>query len=322
MTQAEQSLRAEPHRALSDHPLASLFPGFSSHRLSHDGADLFWLSAGSGPPLVLLHGYPQTLAAWHAVARRLQDSHTLVIPDLRGYGRSLGPAPGPDHEPHSKRQMARDVIAIMKAMGYQRFAVCGHDRGGRVAYRMALDHPQAVSHLIVIDIVPTIEMWDRMAMEGALRSYHWLLLAQPAPLPERLIGANPIYYLHHLLERWKGKDALLHPQAIQDYEQSYARASVIEACCEDYRAGAGLDREHDLVDRDQGRQIDCELLVIWAEQYLSRQSPLSTWQRWAKVVSEVRLDCGHFVAEEKPEATALAIREFFIRSSSSGNDSA
>ena len=307
---------------LVNDPLASLFPGFSSHRLRHAGADLFWLSAGSGPALVLLHGYPQTLAAWHAVAAQLQDRFTLIIPDLRGYGRSLGPAPDPHHMGYSKRQMASDVLAIMHAMGHSQFAVCGHDRGGRVAYRLALDHPQAVSHLIVIDIVPTIEMWDRMGMAGALRSYHWLMLAQPAPLPERLIGADPIYYLHHLLDRWKGRDAVLHPQAIQDYEQSYAQASMVEACCEDYRAGASIDREHDLHDRDGGRIIDCDVLVIWAEQYLSSQSPLATWQRWAKSVRELRLDCGHFVAEEEPEATAQAIREFFIHSSSYGNDSA
>ncbi|MBU6382153.1 MAG: alpha/beta hydrolase [Betaproteobacteria bacterium] len=301
--------------------LAHLFPGFSSHRLKHGGADLFWLSAGRGPALMLLHGYPQTLAAWHAVAARLCDHFTLVLPDLRGYGRSLGPAADQTHEAYSKRQMADDALAIMQAMGFSRFALAGHDRGARVAYRLALDHPLSVSHLIVLDIVPTIEMWDRMSMAGALRSYHWLLLAQPAPLPERLIGADPIYYLHHLLDRWKGREASLDASAVADYEASYARPSVIEACCEDYRAGATIDRLHDAQDREANRMIDCEVLVIWAEQYLSSQSPLATWQRWAKQVRELRLDCGHFIAEEKPAETAQAIIQMFRASSSSGNES-
>lgn len=302
-------------------PLVSLFPGFSSHRLKHQGADLFWLSAGRGPPLLLLHGYPQTLAAWHAVAARLQDHFTLVIPDLRGYGRSLGPSASDDHQAYSKRSMAADAIAMMQTMGYSTFAVCGHDRGGRVAYRLALDHPKAITKLIVLDIVPTLDMWERMAMSGALRSYHWLLLAQPAPLPERLIGADPIYYLHHLIGRWQGRGATLDPRAMKDYEQSYGQTRMIEACCEDYRAGATVDRLNDLADREAARKIECDVLVIWAQQYLNSQSPLATWQRWARTVRELSLDCGHFIAEEKPEATARAIRDFLQPSSSSGNQS-
>ena len=305
----------------SPDPLVSLYPGFSSHRLQREGADLFWLSAGSGPPLLLLHGYPQTLAAWHAVADRLKDRFSLVIPDLRGYGRSLGPAPDANHEAYSKRSMAEDAKAMMQVMGYERFAVCGHDRGGRVAYRLALDHPETVSHLIVLDIVPTLDMWDRMGMAGALRSYHWLLLAQPKPLPERLIGADPIYYLNHLVGRWKGVKAVLDPRAMQDYEQSYCQPSVIEACCEDYRAGATIDRLNDLADREAGRNIACDVFVIWAAQYLNSQSPLATWQHWAASVRELRLDCGHFIAEEEPDATARAISDFLLPSSSSGNQS-
>jgi len=302
-------------------PLASLFPGFSSHRLKHQGADLFWLSAGRGPPLLLLLGYPQTLAAWHAVAARLQDHFTLIIPDLRGYGRSLGPSATDDHQAYSKRSMAADALAIKQNMGYSAFAVCGHDRGGRVAYRLALDHPKAMTRLIVLDIVPTLEMWERMAMSGALRSYHWLLLAQQAPLPERLIGADPIYYLHHLIGRWQGRGATLDPRAMKDYEQSCSQARMIEACCEDYRAGATVDRLNDLADREAARKIECDVLVIWAQQYLNSQSPLATWQRWARTVSELSLDCGHFIAEEEPDATARAILDFLQPSSSSGNQS-
>jgi haloacetate dehalogenase len=354
-----------------ENPLPELFPGFTAYRLFREESELFWLSAGTGPPLLLLHGYPQTLAAWHRVASFLRGKFRLVIPDLRGYGRSRGPKPDATHRGYSKRAMAEDAFAIMQAMGCARFAVAGHDRGARVAYRLALDQPSAVEALALLDIVSTLDMWERMSMPGALRSYHWLFLAQPAPMPERLIGADPHYYLQHLLERWKGRDAVLDPRAVADYAQSFRQASTMEASCEDYRAGAGIDRELDLTDRKAGRRFDCRVLLIWARQYFAGQSPRPAWERWAKLaeqqvqpvhvehferhhqlerkdhpggsdhneshddhlggrdhterhddhpggthrpecLEDLCLDCGHFIAEEQPEACAEALCRFFL----------
>jgi len=328
-----------------ENPLPDLFPGFTAHTLSRGGSELFWLSAGTGPALLLLHGYPQTLAAWHRVAFYLRGKFRLVIPDLRGYGRSRGPKPDPTHRGYSKRAMAEDALAIMQAMGCARFAVAGHDRGARVAYRLALDQPLAVEALALLDIVSTLDMWERMSMPGALRSYHWLFLAQPAPMPERLIGADPQYYLQHLLERWKGRDAALDPRAVADYAQSFGQVATVEASCEDYRAGAGIDRELDLVDLNAGRRFDCRLLLIWALQYFAGQSPRPAWERWAKLpeqqvqpvqlehserrdhlergdhragsqlpecLEDLCLDCGHFIAEEQPVACAEALCRFFL----------
>lgn len=346
-----------------ENPLPELFPGFAAYRLFREESELFWLSAGTGPPLLLLHGYPQTLAAWHRVAFFLRGRFRLVIPDLRGYGRSRGPKPDAAHRGYSKRAMAEDALAIMQAMGCARFAVAGHDRGARVAYRLALDQPGSVEALALLDIVSTLDMWERMSMQGALRSYHWLFLAQPAPMPERLIGADPHYYLHHLLERWKGRDAALDPRALADYAESFRQVSTLEATCEDYRAGAGIDRELDFADREAGRRFDCRVLLIWARQYFAGQSPRSAWERWARLpeqhvqpthlersqdpdhpghreypgrseppgrsehpgrseppglsehpecLEDLCLDCGHFIAEEQPEACAEALHRFFL----------
>ena len=288
-----------------------MFEGFEEGRAELGSASIFYRRGGSGPPLLLLHGFPQTHAAWHKVAPLLADRFTLVIPDLRGYGRSRGPRPDPGHEGYAKRAMAADMLGLMRGLGWDRFLVAGHDRGARVGYRLALDAPEAVAGLAPIDIVPTVEMWDRMGMAGALRSYHWAFLAQPAPMPETLIGADPGFYLHHLLRRWAGDYHALTPEALADYERSFAQPSTIEACCEDYRAGSGIDVEHDRADREAGRRIACPVLAIWAIRYLSSQSPLATWQRWADQVQECAIDCGHFVAEEQPEACAQALVRFF-----------
>jgi len=287
------------------------FEGFGEGRLDLPQASLYYRIAGQGPALVLLHGFPQTHAAWHRVAPLLADRFTVVVPDLRGYGRSTGPAPDPEHAGYSKRAMAQDILALMRSLGHPRFFVAGHDRGARVGYRLALDEPQAVCALAPIDIVPTVEMWDRMGMAGALRSYHWAFLAQPAPMPETLIGADPRFYLHHLLRRWAGDFGALSPAALADYERSFAQPATVVACCEDYRAGAGIDVLHDRADREAGRRVQCPVLVMWALRYLSSQSPLSTWQRWADDTQEVALDCGHFVAEEQPQACAKALADFF-----------
>jgi haloacetate dehalogenase len=285
------------------------FGQFATAEHALKDARLFVRSGGSGPPLLLLHGFPQTSFIWHRVAPRLAPHFSLVMPDLRGYGRSTGPSPLPDGLNYSKRAMALDMVELMAGLGHDRFFVAGHDRGGRVAYRLALDHPQRVRRLAVLDIVPTLDAWDRMDHAGALRSYHWSFLAQPAPMPERLIGADPEFYLTHLLHRWAGDPASLSAAALADYVECFRRPEVIGASCADYRAGAGVDVEHDRADRDAQRRIACPTLVIWARRYLG-QSPLATWQRWADEVTEAPLDCGHFVAEEQPERCAQALLDF------------
>jgi len=287
-----------------------IFDGFRTVRV--DTAPCTTIDAcigGDGPPVLLLHGYPQTRAAWHLVAPRLARRFTVVVPDLRGIGRSRGPAPQP--EAYTKRAMAADVLALMHALGFERFDVAGHDRGARVAYRLALDAPQAVRRLAPIDIVPTLDMWEKMSAAGALRAYHWAFLAQPAPIPETMIGRDPLFWLHHLLDRWKGRDAVLDAAAVADYEASFARPEVVAATCADYRAGATLDVEHDRADRAAGRRIAAPVQVIWAKQYLASVSPLQTWKAWSDDPREVALDCGHFVAEEQPHACAAALEAFF-----------
>ncbi len=290
-----------------------MFQGFAERRVASDDADLYVRVGGSGPPLLLLHGYPQTHVMWHAVAPRLARRFTVVLADLRGYGRSRGPKPDPEHRGYSKRAMAEDARRVMAALGHARFFVAGHDRGGRVGYRLALDDPECVAGLAVLDIIPTIEQWERLDWRRALSTFHWPFLAQPAPLPERLIGHDPDFWARHLLDRWAGRPDALDPAAVEDYLRAFRQPSVIEASCEDYRAGAGVDVEDDRADRQAGRRIGCPTLVVWGRRYLGAraESPVEVWRAWAPDVREVALDCGHFVAEEEPEACARALEEFF-----------
>jgi len=262
---------------------------------------------GDGPPLLLLHGHPQTHAMWHAVAPRLANELTVVAADLRGYGGSSKPPTSPDHEPYSKRAMARDMVAVMEQLGFERFGVCGHDRGGRVAYRMALDHPQRVSKLAVLDIVPTAEMWRRADKEFGLVDWHWFFLAQPHPFPERLIAAAPDeYYL-------RGDRSLFHPEALADYLHAVRDPETIHAMCEDYRAGATIDHELDEADRAAGRRIACPVLALWAgRDELGRWfDVLQVWRRWAGDVRGRAIDCGHHLAEEAPHEVYAELRAFF-----------
>lgn len=290
-----------------------MFEGFEQHRVSTDQAQIHARTGGQGPPVLLLHGYPQTHAVWHAVAPRLREHFSLVIPDLRGYGDSKGPPPDPQHINYSKRAMAQDMVELMSTLGHERFMLAGHDRGARVGYRLALDHPECVSHFAAIDIIPTLAAAERMNKDTAMSTYHWLFLAQPAPMPERLIGHDPEFYLLHLLDRWAGKREALSPEAVAEYIHHFRKPSVIEATCEDYRAGMSVDLEHDRADRDAGHKIRCPTLILWGRRYLSAkaQSPLEVWRNWATDVFEIALDCGHFVMEEQPEACADALYEFF-----------
>ena len=267
------------------------------------------------PALLLLHGFPQTHVMWHRVARLLQDRFFLVLPDLRGYGDSQKPPGLPDHANYSKRAMARDLTELMTSLGRPQFHLAGHDRGGRVAHRLAVDQPNRVLRLAVIDIAPTLDMYESTNMEFARAYYHWFHLIQPAPLPEKMIGCDPRSYLHAKLGGWgAGGLAHLEPEALAEYERCFCRAESIHAACEDYRASAGIDLEHDRDSRARGHKVCCDLLVLWGARGLVGRmfDPLALWQaQCAATVSGQALPAGHFIPEELPEATAGALAAFF-----------
>lgn len=282
-----------------------MFDGFTAQRVSVGDTTLFVRTAGSGPPLLLIHGYPQSHVCWHKVAPRLAERFTVVVPDVRGYGASDKPH-GADY---SKRALGGELVALMAQLGHDRFGVAGHDRGGRVAYRMALDHPGAVAKLAVLDIVTTLDTWERMNDRSALFAYHWLFLAQPEPLPETLIAAAPRYFVRHTIESWNGTPGAITEEAHEAYADAFD-AGTIHASCQDYRAGATVDRERDLADRDAGRKIACPVLSLWGDARGGRDY-VPDWRRWAGDVSGHGLPCGHFVMEEDPDGTTRALDEFF-----------
>ena len=285
-----------------------MFEGFALDRIDTGEAVLRMRHGGSGPPLLLLHGHPQTHVMWHRVAPRLAEEFTVAAPDLRGYGESSKPMTTADHEPYSKRAMARDAVELMGALGFERFSVAGHDRGARVGYRLALDHPERVERLAVLDVIPTGETWSRADRRFMLGWWHWAFLAQPAPLPETLIGADPDAY-------YVGDDrALFHPDALADYLRCARDPATIHAMCEDYRAGATYDFDLDEADRVEGRRIACPVLVLWGERNDLEElfgDPLAIWRDWADDVRGRPLDCGHYLAEEAPEETYAELRRFF-----------
>ena len=287
-----------------------MFEGFERRRVDADGIGLSVRLGGSGPPVLLLHGFPQTGAAWHLVAPKLAEKFTVIVPDLPGYGDSEGPDPD-DPAAYAKRNIATIMVTLMRELGHPRFRLAGHDRGGRVAYRLAFDHPDRVEKLALLDIATTLGTWDGMDWKDALANYHWPFLAQPHPLPERLIGADPVFYLHHLLDRWAGSPGVLDPAAVAEYETAIRNPAVVQAMCNDYRAGATIDREIDLKDRNEGKQLSCPLLLLRGSRYIA--SPLAdAWRAWTSDATEVALDCGHFIAEEKPDDTAGALGRFFL----------
>jgi haloacetate dehalogenase len=301
---------------------ADLFPGFAEHRIKTDGAEIFVRTGGAGPPLLLLHGYPQVHVCWHKIAPDLAGHVTLVIPDLRGYGASSAPPGDAGHRTYSKRAMAEDCLQVMRALGHERFMVGGHDRGGRVAYRLTLDHPEAVRALIPIDILPTAEVWRRITAERAIGAYHWAFLAQPYPLPETLIGKEPVYYLEHTLKSWAGPRDLspFSAEALAHYRALMKDPARVHAMCEDYRAGATLDRQLDEADLAAGRKIACPTFVLWGSDYLGRGSadPLEVWKAWCANVTGAMVKSGHFLAEENPEDTLAALVPFLLANRDSG----
>jgi haloacetate dehalogenase len=280
-------------------------------------ATIFARRSGSGPPVLLLHGFPQTHLMWRAVAPLLARRFTVVCADLRGYGRSGCPPSAPDHAPYSKRVMARDMVDVMERLGFPRFSVAGHDRGGRVAYRLALDHPGRVERLAVLDILPTGAVWERADARFALGYWPWSLLAQPEPLPERLIGAAPEAVVDDALGGWGSPAGVFDAEVRAAYVDALRTPAHVHAICEEYRAAATLDREHDDVDRKSGRRIRCPLLVLWSRRgalgswYAEAGGPLELWRAWADDVRGRALDAGHFFPEEIPDETADALGRFF-----------
>ena len=292
--------------------LPDLFPGFEARLFQTRGAEIFARLGGEGPPLVLLHGYPQTHVIWHLVAPELAKHFSLVILDLRGYGSSSIPADSANHFSYSKRAMAQDVCDVMDALGHREFRVCGHDRGGRVAYRLALDEPARVTKLAVLDIVPTYEMWHRLTPQLAMKVFHWTFLAQPAPWPERLIGADPIGWLEDKIGSWNGSGAVFAPEALEHYRASFTQPERLHATCEDYRAGATYDLKADEEDCVAGRKITCPTLALWGSAGIpgKTEGPLTIWQAWCTDVRGHAIGCGHFLAEEAPGDTIAALIPF------------
>jgi haloacetate dehalogenase len=297
--------------------LPDLFPGFESRRFTTQGAEIFARIGGEGPPLFLLHGYPQTHVMWHRAAPKLAERFRVILCDLRGYGQSSVPPTVPDHFTYSKRAMAGDVIDIADQLGLASFLLCGHDRGGRVAYRMALDHPGRVERLVTLDIVPTYNMWHLLTRDLALKSLHWSFLAQPYPWPEEMIGRDPAGWLDHKLALWGGTGDLsfFAPEALARYRAFFSEPARLHATCEDYRAGAGYDLAADEADRAAGRRIACPTAVFWGDRGIpsTTASPLAIWQEWCERVEGRSINSGHFPAEEAPDDTAAAIIEFLTR---------
>jgi haloacetate dehalogenase len=288
-----------------------MFEGFERKTIQTSGADIHCVVGGSGPPVLLLHGYPQTHAMWHGVAPELARSYTVVVPDLRGYGDSSKPDGGPDHAGYSKRAMAQDQIEVMASLGFESFVLLGHDRGARVGHRMALDAPDKVIKLAVLDIVPTYHVFEVIDKEMARAYYHWFFLIQPYDLPERLIGGDPIYYLHRMLGGLGTGLDIMAPEALAEYERCFRDPAVIHATCEDYRAAASIDLVHDGADRGHNK-VECPVLALWgAKGRLDKAyDVLEVWRDYTRDVRGRALSCGHFLVEELPEETASELLDF------------
>ena len=295
----------------------SWFEGFNDGLFEVNGTQIFARYGGDRgkPPLLLLHGFPQTHAIWHRVAQQLREDFFLVMPDLRGYGDSRKEPGLADHSNNSKRAMAADMAALMAMLRFDQFFVCAHDRGGRVAHRLALDHPTLVKKMCLLDIAPTLDMYEGTSMDFARLYYHWFLLIQPAPLPETMIGNNTRTMLHVMLGGWgAGGLNYIEPHALAEYDRCFCRAESIHAVCEDYRASAGIDLDHDRESRSRGEKILCDLLVQCGERALVHRlfDPLALWQRQCSGTVEYRaVPAGHFIPEELPLETATTLRGYF-----------
>ena len=289
-----------------------LFPNFESFLIEANGVKIMARKGGSGRPLLLLHGHPQTHAIWHRVAQQLAKSFTVVMTDLRGYGDSSKPQGSHDHLNYSKRVMALDQIEVMRHFGFAEFDVLAHDRGARVAHRLALDHPRAVKRLVMLDIAPTLAMYEKTSNQFARSYWHWFFLIQPAPMPERLIEADPAAYVRDVLGRRSAGLAPFDARALAEYVRCIELPGTAHGLCEDYRASAGIDLVHDQLDLDKKNFVQQPLLVLWGEQGVVHQcfEPLMEWSKLAQNVQGKALPCGHYIPEEAPELLLQQVQLF------------
>jgi len=294
-----------------------VFDGFASSLVESGETEIFIQRKGAGPPLLLLHGFPETHVMWHRVAPSLARDFTVICADLRGFGRSGKPESAPDHAPYAKSAMALDMVRMMEAQGFRRFSVAGHDRGGRVVYRLALNHPERMERLAVLDIIPTCETFARADARFALAFWPWSLLAQPEPLPERLLGADPEAVVDDALRNW-GSNRAAFPAEVRDaYVEALRDPASVHAVCEEFRAAATLDLAHDAEDEEAGRRISCPTLVLWSAGdaldtwYAQAGGPLAIWPEWANDVRGRAMTGGHFFPEQNPDETARELRTFF-----------
>jgi haloacetate dehalogenase len=298
----------------SDAVTHRLLPGFRSRYLKTSGATIRVLTKGKGSPLLLLHGHPETLVTWHKIAPALTDRYSVVLTDLRGYGDSSKPAGGADHRDYSFRAMAQDQVDVMQQLGYRRFLLAGHDRGGRVAHRLCLDHPEAVEKVALLDIAPTLTMYDEVHKEFATKYVWWFLQIQPEPMPEHLIGLDPVYYLRdHLFVQGKTPGAVT-PEAMAEYIRCYCTKGTIHAVCEDYRAAAGIDLEMDRADDAAGHKIQAPVHALWGAKGTVGQlwDVIGTWKAKASgSVTGRALPCGHLLPEERPDDVLAEFLAFF-----------
>jgi len=300
------------HRGMPDRGHA-MFDGFASQRIAVPGAAIHALIGGSGPPMLLLHGHPQTHVMWHAVAGELAKSFTVVAADLRGYGDSSRPPTDDTGSAYAKRIMATDMTALMSRLGHEQFVLAAHDRGARVAHRLALDHPQRVQRLMLLDIAPTLAMYERTTEAFARAYWHWFFLIQPPPLPERLIEADPRAYLRDVMGRRHAGLGAFAPQALAQYERCIGLPGTAAAICSDYRASAGIDLEHDRADRAESRKLTMPVRVLWGAKGIVGRcfDVMALWRQAALDVSGEAVDCGHYIAEESPVQLLAEMRAFF-----------
>jgi haloacetate dehalogenase len=296
--------------------MSIIFPGFTENKVtvqSNDGPiEIAYLIGGSGPPLLLLHGFPQTKAIWSQVAPELAKNFTVIAADLRGYGASSKPHGKADHSTYSKRSMAADQHALMKSLGFNQFFLLGHDRGGRVSHRLAMDYPESVLRLMVLDISPTLAMYEKTTMAFAKGYWHWFFLIQPEPIPETMIRANPEFWLKNHMGRHAGTGIFSADHWVE-YLAGASNSESMHAMCEDYRAAASIDLVHDRADRAAGSQLTIPMRVLWGEYGLVNQcfKPLDDWMQVASDVTGKAVPSGHYIPEEVPEQLLAETRKFF-----------
>ncbi|PYE13661.1 alpha/beta fold hydrolase [Paraburkholderia silvatlantica] len=292
-----------------------MFEGFTIVAADIEGVRIHAIQGGHGPALLLLHGHPQTHAIWHKVAPTLAEHFTVVAADLRGYGDSGKPQGTPDHASYAKRRMALDQVALMRGLGFASFAVMGHDRGGRVAARMAIDHPDTVTQLVTLDVAPTVAMYEQTSFAFARAYWHWFFLVRPAPFPETLIRADPDLYLNQTMGARSAGLEPFAPEAYAEYLRCLSDPATAHGICEDYRASITIDLEHDRADLAAGKRIACPFLALWGAQGTVGQcfDPLAEWRSWSASVSGEALLCGHYIAEEAPQLLLERVLPFLQR---------